>query len=121
MADEITILLSLRCLNGTFLEEYKPGVKTFDQGTNPGSDSGTASLSTVSTDLSLGSVANRQGWAILKNLSTAEPILVGPTSGNPWLRIPPEGANLVSLVGNANINARTTSNTANLFYVVLSS
>lgn len=118
MPDEITILISGKVDNGNFTERFQPGSKRYDQST-PESAAGTVNLTSDSTVIPLDSVDGEAGWCFMTVVTTAMDCLVGPTSDNYLLRLPPESSHVFHLTSDTTLAAQTTANSAILQYLVL--
>lgn len=120
MADEITITINAQCINGNFKDEFKPGTVKYDQGT-VGSSAGTVAVTSDSTTLDKGPLGTSSGWCFLANLSTSVEILLGPsTAVTPLMRLPISSYHVFHTEANTTITVHTTTGTANLQYLILS-
>lgn len=75
MSNELTINLSLDITNGTFRDNFRPGMFQADQAAQ-GKASGVQAIGTSEEALVLGDVAN-PGWACFTNLDATNYIQIG--------------------------------------------
>ena len=119
MADEISVTISATVVNGEFRDQFKPGNKRYDQQDGQ-RIAKTTTLTTNSTTLEVGELTSNKGWCFCTNHSTANEIVIGPTSDSPFVRVFASGDASFPLVANTTLCARTLSGTAQLDHLIWS-
>ena len=81
MADEITVLAAISCLNGNFrLPQIGSEQLTFDQAAQGGGVPGTVEIGTSEEDVDV-SALTTEGWLWMRNLDDTNYVDWGPSSG----------------------------------------
>ena len=115
MANEISVLASLQCVNGTFRVGKNPGIVRADQATSGGGQPGTFSVTTTDTAITISNLTTPR-WAYLQNIGT-NAVDVGPTSGGAIVKVMTLKAGevaLLPLAASVALRCQTTTGTSKL-------
>jgi hypothetical protein len=116
MSDEISITIAASLSNAQLKDSIAISTKRYDQG-SPLAYENTVALTSNSTNLYFGLVAPNPGWCVCTNLSTANELLIGPSSGNELLKCPPT-ATAVFPVNTTSMTGRTVSGIGTIHYKI---
>lgn len=87
MADEISMMVSIRCTNGTFVMTPTTISKTIDQSSAGGDGPGVVTVATSETTVDFGDLT--PGPMLLQNLDTTNYVNYGTSTGNLGFRLTP--------------------------------
>jgi hypothetical protein len=119
MSEEISLTIKAFLVNGELRDKFEPGNKLYNC-SDAKRFAKTVSLTSNSTTLEVGELASNKGWCFCTNLSTANEVLLGPTTAAPFVRLFPTAAAAFGLVAGTTIMAKTSSGAATLDYLIWS-
>ena len=120
MANEITVLASLSCLNGNLNIRKESGAIRVNQTTAGGGQPGTISATTTDTAITISGVSAPK-WAYFRNIGS-NPVKIGPTSGGAIVSMVQLAAGepaVLPLVPSVALRCQTTTGTTTLEIVTL--